>query len=131
MSTNYYILTKNKKIIERYGLSYEITDEPDFGYWVHLAQTAGKYKPLFQAHKEIRCINDLCRLIKTESDIQIYDEYSRPLTVQEFMDNVVLRDGESRFFERPRFMNDYVFLSDYGRYFADDDGNEFCETDFV
>lgn len=126
MSTNYFILTKNKKIIERHKLSYEITDEPDFGYWVHLAQTAGNYKPLYQAHEGIRCINDLCRLIKTESDIQIYDEYRRPLTVQEFMDSVVMQDGKSRLTEKMPY-------GAYGdsRFFADDGGNEFCEADFA
>ena len=38
MSINYYILTRDKSIIERYGLDYTLTDEPDWGYWVHNVQ---------------------------------------------------------------------------------------------
>ena len=59
MSTNYFILTKNKELLTIYGLNAEVTDTPDWGYWVHILQLCPGCVPLFQAHKNVRSLPDV------------------------------------------------------------------------
>lgn len=64
MGTNYYLISKNKKLIReyfavetQYGISneeYEIVDEPYLGYQVHLNKLSAGWRPLFQKHKTIK-----------------------------------------------------------------------------
>ena len=52
MGTNFYLFSKNKKLVQKYApYSYELTDEPDFGYEIHIAKTSCGWLPSFQAHK--------------------------------------------------------------------------------
>ena len=45
MSTNYYILTRDKSIIERYGLDYTLTDLPEYiTETVRVARTCKDYE---------------------------------------------------------------------------------------
>lgn len=88
MSTNYYVLTKDKSLIEKYGLEYELTDEPDWGYWIHICQTHTSIMPLFQAHKNIRDISAVVRLIR-EPTVTLYDEYNEVIDVEKFITHCI------------------------------------------
>ena len=52
MGTNFYLFTKNKKMASKHApYSYQLTDEPELGYAIHIAKTSYGWLPLFQAHK--------------------------------------------------------------------------------
>ena len=138
MSTNYYILTKDKSIIEKYGLTYELTDSPDWGYKVHIAKRSHGWKPLFQGHKNINSIDDIYKLIN-ESTVTILDEYDRIQTVEEFEKEVIewFKDDKEALShieeeEKDRFKNagrSYWYL-DSSKLWTDDKGYEFMSLDF-
>ena len=49
MSTNYYMITKDKDFVKKYFPNeYELTDLPYFGYEVHIGKRSIGWKPLFQ-----------------------------------------------------------------------------------
>lgn len=124
MSTNYYILTKDKSLIEKYGLKYELTDEPDWGYWVHICQTSTSIMPLFQAHKNIRDIAAVVRLIR-EPTVTLYDEYSEVIDVEKFITHCV------QFYENnPNIAPRYGTKSSPYGFFKDFRHFDFCESDF-
>lgn len=126
MSTNYYILTKDKSIIERYGLTYELTNEPDWGYWVHIVQLYSDYVPLFQAHKNVSSLPAVFSLLQ-ETNVTVYDEYYKKMDVAQFCDKLqTICNDDSR---KPRTWN--MLYDNYLRYFKDAYGNEFLEGDFV
>ena len=53
MSTNYYMITKDKDFVKKYFPNeYELTDLPYFGYEVHIGKRSIGWKPLFQGHKK-------------------------------------------------------------------------------
>ena len=55
--------------------SYELTDEPDWGYKLHVAKTSMGWLPLFQAHENgIRSIREYKEFYDT-GEVNIYDEY--------------------------------------------------------
>lgn len=128
MSKNYYALTKDKSLIEKYGLIYELTDNPDWGYWIHIVQTTCEYKPLYQEHDYIKNIDDLLRFLK-ESNIFIYDEYYNPLPLEEFIkevieDNYYNNEAKSR---QEDFKSGYF----YNNFHIDYKGYEFCKGEFL
>lgn len=77
MGTNFYLVSKSKKLIREnfavekdYGYTeeeYGIVDEPYLGYRVHLNKLSCGWRPLFQRHKNIRTfkeLEDFCLKIK-------------------------------------------------------------------
>ena len=86
MGTNYYLFIKNKKIarenfaeVDEYGnvdATYEIVDEPQLGYKVHLNKCSFGWRPLFQIHKAFRSFTELeAFCTRYDSKIRIFDEY--------------------------------------------------------
>ena len=128
MSKNYYVLTKDKSLISKYGLQYSLTDEPDWGYWIHICQTTQLLKPLYQAHQQIRDIDAVIRFIQ-EPNIQIYDEYLEPVEVQGFIDTVI---NDDYYVNHALTRWDDFSKSSYfsNTYFKDYKGYEFCISDF-
>ena len=139
MSTNYYILTKDKSIIEKYGLTYELTDTPDWGYIIHIAKRSCGWKPLFQSHSKINCIDDIYNIIN-EPTVTILDEYDKALSPKEFEKEVIQwsandKEALSHIEENNNLINKYGINSlravDRKLFIVDDKGYEFMRLDFA
>ena len=69
-------MTKSKEVRDQYfGYDYRLTDEPDWGYEIHIAKTSGGWLPSFEAHDCFNSIKDLKKMYDTGKFI-IYDEYA-------------------------------------------------------
>lgn len=99
MGTNYYLMSKNKKLIREYfavetqygisGEGYEIVDEPYLGYQVHLNKLSAGWRPLFQRHKTIKTFKELEEFcLKNKKSFVIYDEYGKKYTWEQYSDIV-------------------------------------------
>jgi hypothetical protein len=138
MSTNYYILTKDKSIIEKYELSYELTDTPDWGYISHIAKRSCGWKPLFQGHGKINRIDDIYNLIN-EPTVIILDEYDKALSPKEFEKEVIQwskNDKEALSHIQEQQKDTYTnarryYYLDSSKLWADDKGYEFMSLDFA
>lgn len=99
MGTNFYLMSKSKKLIREnfavekdYGYTdeeYGIVDEPYLGYRVHLNKLSCGWRPLFQKHKNIRTfkeLEDFC--LKNKNVIGIYDEYGKKYTWKQYYNRV-------------------------------------------
>lgn len=86
MGTNFYLMSRNKKLMREYfaveteytikDIEYEIVDEPYLGYEVHLCKLSAGWRPLFQRHKTISTFKELEEFcLKNKSMVSIYDEY--------------------------------------------------------
>jgi hypothetical protein len=149
MGTNYYLKTRNKKIAKEIG-RYELMDEPDFHYEIHLGKRSGGWLPLLQAAPGIKSVKDIERYC-TMPDVQIFNEYSEELTWEQLKEELIYwnggydgaipkekveRDPTWRFYDPD--MPDHVPVShfEYGNgkyasyYFKDEGGWEFDKTDF-
>ena len=127
MSTNYYILTRDKSIIERYGLDYTLTDEPDWGYWVHIVQLCSDYVPLFRAHRNVRSLPTVFCLLQ-EPNVKVYDEYCRKIDTAKLCDELQARCNDPTY--RPWDWNTPTPIDNYIKHFQDAYDNEFLEGDF-
>lgn len=123
MGTNYYLMSKNKKLIReyfavetQYGISneeYEIVDEPYLGYQVHLNKLSLGWRPLFQRHKTIKTfkeLEDFC--LKNKKCFGIYDEYGKKYTWEQYSD-IVFRHSQ-------RQVEPYKWVYDINPLFKDD-----------
>lgn len=153
MGTNFYMITKNKKMAEKYApYSYELTDRPYFGYEIHVAKTSCGWLPLFQGHRDgINSVREYKTAYKT-GEFEIVDEYGNIYTWEEFDKRVLQFNGgirgvapiitievdkNSRWYD-PR-MPDCTPVSHFeykygyysaNDYFTDEDGYEFDRREF-
>lgn len=158
MSTNFYMITKNKERAQRYApYSYKLTDEPYFGYEIHIAKTSAGWLPLFQAHKDgISSVAEY-KVAYDTGEFRIYDEYGYEYNWDAFDDRVLKHNGgilgvqkpekieqnkRSRWYDKN--MPDYYPVSHisgnlqsykYDNWFANDcfkdpDGFEFSRSEF-
>lgn len=98
MGTNYYMMTKNKKIAEKYFPGeYELTDSPDFGYEIHIGKRSAGWMPLFQEHsKAYGSVEGLKEFLKIHNgDFCIYNEYNDILTAEQ-LDEELFQWGENQ-----------------------------------
>lgn len=99
MGTNFYLMSRNKKLMREYfaveteytikDIEYEIVDEPYLGYNVHLCKLSAGWRPLFQRHKTISTfkeVEEFC--LKNKSMVSIYDEYGRRYTWKQYFKKV-------------------------------------------
>ena len=99
MGTNFYLMSKSKKLIrenfaveKNYGVTdveYELVDEPYLGYQIHLNKLSCGWRPLFQRHKNIKSFKQLegfC--MKNNNIVEIYDEYGEKYTWKQYYDKV-------------------------------------------
>lgn len=98
MGTNYYMMTKNKEIVEEYfSGEYELVDTPDFGYEVHIGKRSAGWMPLFREHNKaytsVKGLKDFLRI--HSDDFCIYDEYNDFLTTEQ-LDEELFRWGENQ-----------------------------------
>lgn len=138
MSTNYFAYIKDKSVCEKYGLTYELTDEPDWGYKTHIAKRSAGWKPLFQSHSKVNNIDDVISLIN-EPTVTIYNEYLEPLTVEEFTSEVIEWGNDEKNTKShiqyneedcKKYGYDSFHVLDPKLYHIDDKGFEFLALDF-
>lgn len=88
------MITKNKELAQRYApYSYELTDEPYFGYEIHIAKTSAGWLPLFQAHQNgIDSVAEY-KMAYDTGEFRIYDEYGTEYNWDTFDDRVLKHNG--------------------------------------
>ena len=69
MGTNFYLMSRNKKLMREHfaveteydikDIEYAIVDEPYLGYEIHLNKLSWGWRPLFQRHKTINTFKEL------------------------------------------------------------------------
>ena len=152
MGTNFYLFSKNKELVQKYApYSYELTDEPDFGYEIHIAKTSCGWLPLFQSHNEGICSVRQYKEAYDTGDFKIFDEYGTEYNWEEFDKRVlqfnggvkgaaprekIEQDKNSVWYDED--MPEYMPISHFeyagGRYsdeyFTDEDGYEFDVREF-
>ena len=149
MSTNYYMLIKDKDFIDQYFPDeYELENLPFSGYEIHIGKRSCGWKPLFEAHSlAYHSVEEMLEFIKKhKSKIKLYDEYHHPLSIKDLKKELV--DWEKD--QEPRIMNlkdegiytspidhlEYINNNKHkyayyvGNYFHDKDGFDFCEGSF-
>ena len=102
MGTNFYLHTTDKSIVQQYApYSYELTDEPEFGYVIHIAKTSSGWLPLFQGHDH--GINSVAgyKAAYDTGKFKIYDEYGVQYDWDSFDDRVLKFNGGIRGVQMP------------------------------
>lgn len=117
MGTNFYMITKNKELAQRYApYSYELTDEPYFGYEIHIAKTSAGWLPLFQAHQNgIDSVAEYKTAYDT-GEFRIYDEYGYEYNWDAFDDRVLKHNGGILGVQKPEWLNQDKLSIWYDRY---------------
>ena len=153
MGTNFYLITRNKDMAQQYApYSYRLTDDPYFGYEIHIAKTSCGWLPLFQGHTDgINSVREYKEAYET-GKFEIFDEYGESYTWEEFTERVlkfnggirgvaprekIEQDPTSRWYDPSileyrsishfEYKYDYYYVNDY---FADEDGYEFDKREF-
>lgn len=149
MGTNYYMLTKNKELKDKYFNlldDYELTDVPDFGYEIHICKQSGGWKTLFQSHdnayKSVAEFEVFVR--KHEKEFIFYDEYLEMYSLEAFIEQIKYRDRDRegniykkhnsneplinhmQYYEENKWRYPYMDV----QYWEDKDGYDFTEGDF-
>ena len=99
MGTNFYLMTRNKELAHKnfaieaeWGIDcneYQLVESPYLGYEVHLNKLSWGWRPLFQKHKAFCSWAELEKFYKDhKEDLEIYDEYERKLTLEEYKERV-------------------------------------------
>ena len=87
MSTNYYILTKNKKFADTFfPEEYELyRNEDELKVEIHIGKRFAGWLPLFREHKHAYdSVNGLREFLRDHArEIEIVDEYGNDLTADE------------------------------------------------
>ena len=92
---NYYLYVADKKLgKEILGQRVEVTDEPDFGYKLHIAKTSCGWLPLFEKSESVSCVKDIEKIVKDNpSVVIILNEENAPLSWDEFKEKVLEHEG--------------------------------------
>lgn len=93
MGTNYYIFLRGKKHredMEKYFLyDHELTDDPDFGYLIHIGKRSAGWKPLFEDHHAYHSVKELLELLAEHPTWEIADEYGEIFTVDGLKEKLI------------------------------------------
>lgn len=159
MGTNFYLHTTDKSIAQQYApYSYELTDEPEFGYVIHIAKTSVGWLPLFRGHGHGICSVAEYKAAYDTGKFKIYDEYGVQYDWDSFDDRVLKFNGGIRGVQMPyriwqskspmiydanmpeygpvshiggsKQSYKYDFSELYNDFFEDSDGYEFSTMDF-
>lgn len=107
MGTNYYFFTRNKQLAKEYFPYYRtsndrfcegavLTDEPDFGYEIHLCKLSCGWVPLFEVQKAFSTFVELQNFFAAHSsDLRVIDEYGEELTFGEFKELIIAHASRS------------------------------------
>lgn len=84
LGTNFYMMTKNKELAEKYfPREYELVDSPYFGYEIHIGKRSLGWKPLLQAHKNAyKSVKELTKFLEEHKEFEIFDEYESWFTLE-------------------------------------------------
>lgn len=120
MGTNFYMITKNKKLAQQYApYSYELTDEPYFGYEIHVAKTSFGWLPLFQGHKDgINSVAEYKAAYDT-NEFKIYDEYGCEYNWDAFDDRVLKFNGGILGVQKPKKIEQNKYFRWYDKNMPD------------
>jgi len=134
MSNNYYFKVKDvDKIVEQFrALSPLITDKMindvtnKLGE-IHISQTNGQWKPLFESQDYFKSMKALERFYKTYKDqLTIVSEYGVEFTWKEFKDYMISDNDISK--SRKELHDEYIDLTD--KFYIDDEGFEWMIGEF-
>lgn len=95
MGTNYYLLSRHKKMVHKYfPYEYEYAEEPYLAYEIHLCKVSFGWKVLWEEHRNAyNSVEELIEFIRKYNKwFKIYDEYSRLIPLDQFIDDVVHRN---------------------------------------
>lgn len=106
MGTNYYFMTKNKRLAHKYFAvdkeyytsdeEYEIVEDPFLGYQIHLNKCSYGWRTLFQKHKAFQTFNDLKDFYNEhKKSLRIFDEYGEEYTWEQY-EHKVISHSENR-----------------------------------
>ena len=158
MGTNVYFLSKNTDAVLKYfGNSYELTDSPYFAYEIHVLKRSAGWLPLWQAHENCNSVKEY-KIAYDSGFFEIYDEYSKKYTWEDFWEQFakfnggirgaqdpekIERDKSSIFYDKnlPEYSPishiggtkqsyKYDFEEFYNDYFKDSEGFEFDKRSF-
>ncbi len=99
MGTNYYFMCRDKDLVHENFIvkndqsiecrEYELVEAPYLGYEIHLNKLSMGWRPLFQRHKVFNTFNELKNFyFANEDKLEIYDEYGRVFTWDEYFKKV-------------------------------------------
>lgn len=92
MGTNFYMITKSKKLVEKYfPYEYEIVDSPYFGYKIHIGKRSYGWKPIFREHKNAYDSVEGMKMFisKNKKSIHIFDEYNEEFSLEKLEDELI------------------------------------------
>lgn len=92
MGTNYYMMTKDKTIVEEYFPDeYKIVDNPYLGYEIHIGKQSWGWCPLFERHdKAYNSVEAMLKFLEFHKvDIEIYDEYGEKFSIAELKEELI------------------------------------------
>lgn len=119
MGTNFYMFTNKRELKPMLGDKAILTDDPEFGYEIHIAKTSAGWQPYFEAHEHIRSVADL-KLLYDQGDVSILDEYGTEYNWAGFVERVV-KFGDKQ---------NWRTSTDYCNEFTSIDGYRFCTREF-
>ena len=134
MSNNYYFKVKNvSQIVEQFkALSPLITQEmidnvvKKLGE-IHISQTNGHWKPLFESQEYFKSMKELEQFYQTNKDqLTIVSEYGVEFTWKEFKDYMISDNDISK--SRKELHDEYIDLTN--KFYIDDDGFEWLIGEF-
>lgn len=95
MGTNFYIVTKNKELVDRYFPDEDEVSESSYlpyaAFEIHIGKRSAGWKPLFESHKNAyKSISEMKEFIKKhQEDIHIYNEYNEEFTLEELQQELI------------------------------------------
>lgn len=110
MGTNYYMMTTDKKFVEKYfPYEYEIVDTPYFGYEIHIGKRSCGWRPLFQEHKNAyNSVEGMKEFIKKHQDnIRIFNEYNEEFTLEQ-LENELINWGDKQEIRYMKYIPDGI-----------------------
>ena len=116
MGTNFYMMTKNKK--NNLGDKQSLEDTFGWGYSIHIAKTSAGWPPIYEEHKNIKCVNDIKTVCDSDQCI-IYDEYYDIYDWKKFVKRVVLHGKDIKLSPE----DEWATINEWGERFYD---GEFC-----
>ena len=102
MGTNYYFLTRDKALAQECfarktdywveNKEYRLVDDLYLAYEIHICKFSCGWRALFQGHHCYNTLKELERFYLERIDqLEIYDEYQRPITWNELREAAIMR----------------------------------------
>ena len=91
MGTNYYLMTKDKRLVNKYfDGEYNTVDSPYFGYRIHLNKCSCGWKTLFERHPNaFVSFAELKDFFNNHNHLRIFNEYGTEYSWNEYEEKVI------------------------------------------